>query len=639
MSAPPPASGPALAAPVLLGEGPLAEQVRAAVTMTGQLPQLVVVQRLDQLAVVDWVGCLDALTGSERTPRVLFVGWWRGRIYVGPCWAVGSSGCPACLVTRTANSPGGPEQDGDVVATGSPPRDGATTTLGPAALRVAALLAAEVVTGPAGRLLVLDAGTGGVQEQRLLPDSICAVCGSRRARSSLPLLTAGSAPLTKLAPDVLRCRPVGHLALRRALAGAESGLFKEIWHDLQSPFGACSVELPSRWGPREPAIGRAETYQAARSIALIEGLERYAGLHRGGRPETMRAGYAQIAEKAVHPTSFGTHPEECYARPGARYQRFSPDVEVDWVWAHSMQRSAPVLVPERAAFWGPRRDNEVAFFYDTSNGCAVGSSVEEAVLHGLRELVERDSFLLTWYRRLALPEIDLSDVPDRRLRALLRRCRLGTGFTYRAFLSTMEHGMPSVVLLAVGPGDADVPAVVAGSGAHPDPVQAISGGLYELAGVVLSLRHSYPQRRAAAAAMLADPWQVTAMADHVTVNSVPEAIDRFGFLLERDTTPVSLGDVAATLRSDSIDLRADLETALQGFTDTGLEVLVVDQTMPELAAVGLVCVKVLVPGLLPMTFGHQNRRTEHLPRLSGPLPWPDQRDPALPIGALPHPFP
>jgi ribosomal protein S12 methylthiotransferase accessory factor len=37
-------------------------------------------------------------------------------------------------------------------------------------------------------------------------------------------------------------------------------------------------------------------------------------------------------------------------------------------------------------------------------------------------------------------------------------------------------------------------------------------------------------------------------------------------------------------------------------------VIVVDQTTPEHRAGGCSCVKVIVPGMLPVTFGHESRR-------------------------------
>ena len=80
-------------------------------------------------------------------------------------------------------------------------------------------------------------------------------------------------------------------------------------------------------------------------------------------------------------------------------------------------------------------------------------------------------------------------------------------------------------------------------------------------------------------------------------------------------------------RFTGADLTADLFAMTDAVIAAGMDVVVVDQTTPEHVAGGFSCVKVLVPGALPMTFGHRYRRLDHLPR--------------LPVARTtdPHPFP
>lgn len=600
-------------------------------------PVTIMVTRLDRV---------DGRTAAEAP--VLPVGYWRALVFVGPWWWPGLVGCPRCLATRTATTALGPDQNRDsMVSPANEPE--MTDAYGPAAMNVVAeLVRTELDRSPppdqatldrAEDVYVVDTNTLEVDRQFLLPDSLCSVCGPAR-RDTLPSFTPGDTPISKLGPSTMRTRAVDHGELGHSYVSSRIGLFTEIWHDLQSPFGACSVRLPSRGGAREPAIGRAGTFRDSRSIALLEGLERYAGMLCGGRRRVVRASYSEVADQAVYPPDLGLHPDASYRSENFRYRAFSADLAVDWVQAYSFATGGPKLVPERAAFWGPRADGGPSFFFDTSNGCALGSCTEEAVLHGLRELAERDSFLMTWYRRLALPEVDLRDVSDPELRGLLRRCELFTGHRFRAFVSTMEYGIPSLWLTALGQ-DPDGPAVLAGAAAHPDPRQALLGGLHELVGLILSIRHSYPERRADVLPMLDDPSRLRRMEDHAMLACLPEAQDRFAFLLNRDTDPIPLAEVAGTVRDDERDIRQDLTRAVESILTSGMDVLVVDQTMPELRRTGMVCVKVLVPGLVPVTFGHLNRRTEHLPRLTESFSPPYSGlgpDPAW-IDQVPHPFP
>ena len=63
------------------------------------------------------------------------------------------------------------------------------------------------------------------------------------------------------------------------------------------------------------------------------------------------------------------------------------------------------------------------------------------------------------------------------------------------------------------------------------------------------------------------------------------------------------------------DIKEDLEEFLDIFRRLNLEVIVVDQTSPVTKRNGLYCVKVLIPGMLPMTFGHRLTRLTGLERV------------------------
>lgn len=96
------------------------------------------------------------------------------------------------------------------------------------------------------------------------------------------------------------------------------------------------------------------------------------------------------------------------------------------------------------------------------------------------------------------------------------------------------------------------------------------------------------------------------------------------------------------LQSVDLDLTSDLHQLLNRLGQSGLEVIVVDQTVPLIEKNGLHCVKVIIPGMLPMTFGH------HLTRLTGldrvytvpmTLGYTDEPLTTEQLNPHPHPFP
>jgi ribosomal protein S12 methylthiotransferase accessory factor len=78
------------------------------------------------------------------------------------------------------------------------------------------------------------------------------------------------------------------------------------------------------------------------------------------------------------------------------------------------------------------------------------------------------------------------------------------------------------------------------------------------------------------------------------------------------------------------------------FRRLNLEVIVVDQTTPEVKRMGLHCVKVIIPGMLPMTFGYHLTRLDGLERvLRVPMELGYARKPLTreQLNPHPHPFP
>ena len=89
-----------------------------------------------------------------------------------------------------------------------------------------------------------------------------------------------------------------------------------------------------------------------------------------------------------------------------------------------------------------------------------------------------------------------------------------------------------------------------------------------------------------------------------------------------------------------MDLRDDLECLINFYLKGGREIIVVDQTAPEHLPCGLRCVKVLMPGMLPMTFGQQNRRISGFERLHQlPFTLGYQSHPLTDAEINPHPHP
>ncbi|MFD4434033.1 TOMM precursor leader peptide-binding protein, partial [Nocardia sp. NPDC058497] len=331
------------------------------------------------------------------------------RAVVGPLEVTGTPGCGTCTETRrrrTRKDPSGwdavRERNSKELAT-VPPR--ALTAL-------AAEFVAELVDDEWRRLtdaepmrihrgiVIVELADLSFTTHSFLPDPLCSTCGSLRPDDpELAAVAIGS--VTKLAPKTYRVRDVHHEfdALRALYVDPECGLISEFSRGNEGGLAVAAAPFGLRGGGTERGWGRTANYRSSELIALLEALERHGGLYPGGKRTVVRSSFRQIASEAVDPRQLALHPAESYRRPDFGFEQFDDTRIYPWVWGYSFMRQAPILVPESYAYYrAPRRDEDPRpFLYEISNGCALGGCLEEAILYGILETVERDAFLMTWY--------------------------------------------------------------------------------------------------------------------------------------------------------------------------------------------------------------------------------------------------
>ncbi|MGG2092072.1 TOMM precursor leader peptide-binding protein [Bacillus sp. S13(2024)] len=440
-----------------------------------------------------------------------------------------------------------------------------------------------------------------------LPHPLCSNCSQLLNDSSnLAEISLQSSPKINL--NDYRCRSISELSkvLAKDYLDYETGFLNAKMYNLTPPFAEVTVNLPFLFG-NEVTAGRTHSYATSELTAILEGLERYCGLEPRGKRTVIQDTFRNLAHQALNPLEVGVHAKEQYMQPNFPFKPFHPDRPMNWVWGYSFLQERPILVPELLAYYSlGGRDG---FVYETSNGCALGGSLEEAIFYGILEIIERDSFLLTWYAQLPLPRLDLSSVHDQELQLMIERVRAVGGYDIHLFNSTMEHGIPSVWALAKNRKEKGI-NIICAAGAHLDPVRATKSAIYELAGMMLTLDNEFEANRKKYVQMFHNPSLVKQMPDHPMVCGLPEAEERFQFLLDKNC-PLQIFAEAFKQKTRHADLTDDLREMLQLLHQLNFDVIVVDQTTPEIMRNGLHCVKVLIPGMLPMTFGH------HLTRLTG----------------------
>ncbi|WP_333767579.1 YcaO-like family protein [Streptomyces sp. IBSBF 2435] len=489
----------------------------------------------------------------------------------------------------------------------------------------------------------LDLETGLVSTVPLLADPLCPHA-PHTPQAAQPEAFPVSRP--KPAADRYRLRsPGGYDLPAAALANPVCGVLGAgTWSDVTSPTTAPvagSVFMRGYAGLTDVTwSGQSHSFAASRDLAFLEGLERYAGTHRRDAGGIVTDSYDNLGEAALDPRDCGLYAPEAY-RDDPMIAPFDPSRPIPWVHGWSLRDNRPVLVPARLVYYsaGTAADH---FVFECSNGCATGSCLEEAVLFGLLELIERDAFLLAWYGDARLTEIDLGACRSPVLRAMTDRAAL-CGYDVHAFDNRIDLAVPVVTGLAVrkdgGPG-----TLAFAAGAAFDPETAVEAAVSEILTYLPHLPRQVTERPAELAAMAEDFGLVRRLPDHAALFGLPRMTRYVGSYLEPTAVrpPAEVYAEWEDRRPRGLDLREDLRWCTAELARAGCDVIVVDQTAPEQRRMGLRTVCTIAPGLLPIDFGWARQRALTMPRLrtaqrrAGLRP-DDLRESE--VRRVPHPFP
>lgn len=343
---------------------------------------------------------------------------------------------------------------------------------------------------------------------------------------------------------------------------------------------------------RSKSAGKGSTAEQSEVSALCEAVERYSGAFHG---DEIRC-HGRFSEfpgagdgEAIHPNDVQlfsdwqlNHAQEINAR-GHPYNmvpgRFDPEQELDWSPVWSLTHDCPRYLPTAMLYGMTPEQRGVSGLWADSNGCAAGNTLEEAILQGFFELVERDAFAIWWYNRLQRPGVDLEGFEDEYLTAApgyYRDCHRDLW----VLDITSDLGIPSFVALSRRT-DGVAEDIIYGAGAHTDPGIAVHRAVCELNQCLTWVPRpdSGNTRYGVNDPMCLEWWRNGKLADH------PHLMPTRDIRL-RQSSDYSIPQTG--------DLREDVEWCRGLVEDRGMEFLALDQTRPD---IGMPVVRVIVPGL------------------------------------------
>jgi ribosomal protein S12 methylthiotransferase accessory factor len=152
---------------------------------------------------------------------------------------------------------------------------------------------------------------------------------------------------------------------------------------------------------------------------------------------------------------------------------------LEWVMGEDILNDVEVFVPSNAVFHPYDPVNANKLFRSNTNGLASGNTIEEAVLHGLLEVIERDALSIAEYTRNPGKEIVLSESDG--LNYQLKKKMEDTGIVVKLWLLDSDVDIPTVVTALDDTVLKDPALLVMGAGSHLSPEIAVTRALTEAA--------------------------------------------------------------------------------------------------------------------------------------------------------------
>ncbi|MBP0017716.1 MAG: TOMM precursor leader peptide-binding protein [Cyanobacteria bacterium SBLK] len=336
--------------------------------------------------------------------------------------------------------------------------------------------------------------------------------------------------------------------------------------------------------------GKGRSDMQAKVSGLCEAIERYSGIFQGDEIRE-KASYQKLGERGIHPNACMNFSESQYqnrqewnAKHDGWFQKvpepFDEEQEIDWTPVWSLSAEEFKYLPTAYCYYGYPKTKKPDCWAD-SNGCAAGNTLEEAILQGFMELVERDSVALWWYNCLRKPAIALESFDEPYFQAMEAYYQTLNRELWVLDI-TSDLNIPTFAAISKRR-DREVEDILLGYGTHFDPAIAIQRALSELNQIL--------------------PSVLFANADGST-NYVPSADPlalEWWKTVTRERHPYLVPDekISPKVATDypeiwSDDLREDVLNCQHIIEQQGMEMLVLDQTRPD---IGLKVVKVIVPGM------------------------------------------
>lgn len=220
--------------------------------------------------------------------------------------------------------------------------------------------------------------------------------------------------------------------------------------------------------------GKGITKDHAKASAMMEAFERYSA-ERQDSDEVIISSLDNIEGYGdyVDPKSLNL--------PKEFEKKDINDLNLEWSLSHDLITDKDYYIPSNAIFHPYNHDSQVeSLFKSNTNGLASGNILEEAILHGIFEVIERDAWSIFELTHKNYSQIDIGSIESELIHETINKFT-SQGINIKLMDFTADIKVPTIAASADDTVTKDAGLLTLGIGTHLDPEVAILRALTEVA--------------------------------------------------------------------------------------------------------------------------------------------------------------
>lgn len=384
-------------------------------------------------------------------------------------------------------------------------------------------------------------------------------------------------------------------------------------------------------------IGNGASLSEKRSAvkAFGEFIERYCAMQFSEvlKSKLQKVSYNDLCKTGVALTDmkdYLTFEETQYNLEAFPLERYSRSDSISWIQCINICDNTRTLVPvQKVLLIHPHVLQEKVYMLNTSTGLACGSTVSQATFSAICEVIERDSFMLTWLFKIPGVKIVMDEIQNRELQKLYAHiCNYLSGEDSLHIYDISQTSGVYTVLTVIRNDLPKACGLVVSASAHVDPEIAILKSLEELCQTQSFLQASLVEFGTNKYFEMA-PQDIDTLEKHALYYNTGIRSENLDFI-DRGSKTVCISQLIKSFQ----ELPAKgLDYIVALFKKRELQILISDLTTPDIEELGFSVIRAIVPEYLDLEVSHlarhsRSKRIDDYRRIYGEV-----------LNDEPHPFP